>query len=207
MAPKSTKSNGGKVASTGSTKSSIQATIQQSRFHTETLDTSGEIDLKDVTISIGERELISSSHLRLKEGFRYGFVGRRVGSRVCVRTRTNVHHRNGTGKSTLLTTIADKLIPGLGPSLRILLLSQVEDSARATEDGAKGEGPLSVLEHVVRGDKERLAAVEELQGAFRSIALCVLTGLILSSSLLSSHSRSRIEFGPGDPAYCIYAPS
>lgn len=55
---------------------SITATSQQSRFHTETLDTSLEIDLKDVTVSIGERDLIVDSHLRLKDGVRYGLVGR-----------------------------------------------------------------------------------------------------------------------------------
>ncbi|KAJ6539742.1 P-loop containing nucleoside triphosphate hydrolase protein [Mycena capillaripes] len=95
----------------------ITATSQQSRFHTELLLTSLEIDLKGVTIAIGERELISSSHLRLKQGIRYGLVG-----------------RNGSGKSTLLTAIGDKLIPGLNPSIRILLLSQVEDIlTKATE--------------------------------------------------------------------------
>ncbi|KAJ7223921.1 P-loop containing nucleoside triphosphate hydrolase protein [Mycena rebaudengoi] len=122
----------------------IQATSQQSRFHTETLDTTLEIDLKGVTISIGERELISSSHLRLKQGVRYGLVG-----------------RNGSGKSTLLTAIADKLIPGLSQSIRILLLSQVEDSARATD--VSGGASVNVLEHVVKGDKERQAAMEEFE--------------------------------------------
>ncbi|KAJ7724833.1 P-loop containing nucleoside triphosphate hydrolase protein [Mycena metata] len=127
---------------------SIIATSQQSRFHTETLDTTLEIDLKAVTISIGERELISSSHLRLKEGIRYGLIG-----------------RNGSGKSTLFTAISEKLIPGLSPSIRILLLSQVEDSARATE--AQGES-INVLQHVVKGDKERQAAVEELEALTRA---------------------------------------
>lgn len=71
--------------------------------------------------------------------------------------------RNGTGKSTLCTAIADKLIPGLSPSLRILLLSQVEDATRASEDKLDGKG-VSVLEHVVRGDKARESAVEEMEG-------------------------------------------
>ncbi|KAJ7498543.1 P-loop containing nucleoside triphosphate hydrolase protein [Mycena latifolia] len=130
----------------------IGATSQQSRFHTETLDTSLEIDLKGVTISIGENELISSSHLRLKDGIRYGLVG-----------------RNGSGKSTLLTAIADKLIPGLSPSIKILLLSQVEDSARATENLKPGEDSTNVLEHVVKGDKQRQAAVEELEALTKAV--------------------------------------
>ena len=59
-------------------QSKIIATSQQSRFHTETLDTSIEVDLKDVTISIGDRELIVGSRLKLKEGVRYALVGRCV---------------------------------------------------------------------------------------------------------------------------------
>ncbi|KAJ6616249.1 P-loop containing nucleoside triphosphate hydrolase protein [Mycena sp. CBHHK59/15] len=131
-------------AKTTSNAPLIHATSQQSRFHTETLDTTLEIDLKAVTIAIGENELISASHLRLKQGIRYGLVG-----------------RNGSGKSTLLTAIADKLIPGLSPSIRILLLSQVEDSARATD--VLGVSSVNVLEHVVKGDKERQASMEDFQ--------------------------------------------
>ncbi len=57
----------------------IVATSQQSRFHTETLDiASGEIDLKDVTIAVGERELLTDTRLKLKEGIRYALVGRFV---------------------------------------------------------------------------------------------------------------------------------
>ncbi|KAL8277263.1 hypothetical protein RQP46_010332 [Phenoliferia psychrophenolica] len=137
----------------GSTDSGgIVATSQQSRFHAATLDSSLEVDLNDINISIGERDLITSSHLRLKQGVRYGLVG-----------------RNGSGKSTLLTAIADKLIPGLAPSIRILLLSQVEDSTRATSTADGGATKLTVLEHVVRGDKERLAAVEELEALTRAV--------------------------------------
>jgi hypothetical protein len=47
------------------------------RFHTETLDTaSKEVDMKGVGISIGNIDLIVDSHLRLKAGVRYGFLGR-----------------------------------------------------------------------------------------------------------------------------------
>jgi ATPase subunit of ABC transporter with duplicated ATPase domains len=150
-----------KAKATSKNLNPITATSQQSRFHTETLDTTLEIDLKAVTISIGERELISSSHLRLKQGIRYGLVG-----------------RNGSGKSTLLTAIADKLIPGLSPSIRILLLSQVEDSARATD--TPGVESINVLEHVVKGDKERQAAVEELESRYAYIGKYIYTKLSIS---------------------------
>lgn len=64
----------------------------------------------------------------------------------------------------MFEAIDKKLIPGFPTNLRVLLLSQVEDSARAA--AAATEGNLSVLEHVVRGDKERMKAVHEYEGAF-----------------------------------------
>jgi ATP-binding cassette, subfamily F, member 3 len=67
--------------------------------------------------------------------------------------------RNGSGKSTLLKALSDKLIPGLSQSLRILLLSQVDDSARA-----EAHAGLSVLEHTVQGDKRRLQLLELQKG-------------------------------------------
>lgn len=98
-------------------------------------------------------------------------------------------HRNGTGKSTLLKAIAERLIPGLPPSpdamtgsgagmgmgmgggaggMRILLLDQVQDTIR-TEAG-KGQGrddgkEESVLDHVVRGDVARTKALKRYEGA------------------------------------------
>lgn len=55
----------------------IHAVSQQSRFHTETFDSAqGEIDLKGVTISIGDKELIVDSRLKLKPGVRYSLIGR-----------------------------------------------------------------------------------------------------------------------------------
>lgn len=54
----------------------IIAISQQTRFHTETLDTTAEVDLKGVTVSIGDHELVSDSRLKLKDGVRYALVGR-----------------------------------------------------------------------------------------------------------------------------------
>lgn len=63
------------AAAAGDGPPRIECRSQQSRFHADTLD-SVEVDLKDVSISIGERELLSGAHVRLKEGVRYGLVGR-----------------------------------------------------------------------------------------------------------------------------------
>ncbi|KAH8102112.1 P-loop containing nucleoside triphosphate hydrolase protein [Cristinia sonorae] len=126
----------------------IHAISQQSRFHTETLETAqGEVDLKDVTISIGEKELIVDARLKLKAGVRYALVG-----------------RNGTGKSTLLQAVADKLIPGLSKSLGVLLVSQIEDGTQVSESEEE-----TVLQHVVKGDKERMKAMREFEALTRAV--------------------------------------
>jgi ATP-binding cassette subfamily F protein 3 len=63
----------------------IQVTAQQSRFHTEAVDVpaSKEILVKNLTIQIGQKELLSGAELFLKEGGHYVLVG-----------------RNGVGKSS-----------------------------------------------------------------------------------------------------------
>jgi ATP-binding cassette subfamily F protein 3 len=63
----------------------IQVTAQQSRFHTDATDapTSKEILIKDLSISVGERELLNRTELFLKEGGHYVLIG-----------------RNGVGKSS-----------------------------------------------------------------------------------------------------------
>ncbi|KII94954.1 hypothetical protein PLICRDRAFT_660687 [Plicaturopsis crispa FD-325 SS-3] len=153
----------------------ITATSQQSRFHTETLDAGLELDLQGVTISIGEHELITDSRLKLKGGVRYGLIG-----------------RNGSGKSTLLQAIADKLIPGISSSLRILFVSQVMDSARAAtfEDG--NDEDVSVLQHVIGGDKQRLEAVKEFDMLTRAVESTNLgeTQCIVSSLRLAKYQRA-----------------
>lgn len=118
----------------------IQALSQESRFHLDCTDTGSlEIDLKSVTLTLAGRDLISDAHLRLKAGMRYGLVG-----------------RNGTGKSTLLTAIGEKLIPGLPRTLKILFVSQLTNARAAEEDP-----DASVLSVVIRSDAERSRAVDE----------------------------------------------
>ncbi|CAE6512501.1 unnamed protein product [Rhizoctonia solani] len=121
----------------------IVATSQTSRFHVDTLTTlSKEIDLQQVNISIGTRDILVDAHLRLKTGVRYGLVG-----------------RNGQGKSTILKALADKIIPGVPENLRILLVGQVEDaqSLVSSEDKTKS----TVVQVVVRSDLRRETAMWE----------------------------------------------
>lgn len=89
----------------------VVATSQQSRFHTETLEvtTVKDIDLKQVHMAVGDRELLVNAHLRLFSGVHYGLVG-----------------RNGTGKSTLLKSLGYSIMVGLPHSVRILYVDQLE---------------------------------------------------------------------------------
>ena len=118
----------------------ISALSQESRFHLDCTDTGSlEIDLKSVSLTLAGRELLTDAHLRLKAGTHYGLIG-----------------RNGTGKSTLLTAIGEKLIPGLPRTLKVLFVSQMTNARAAEEDpGAK------VLDVVIQSDVERKRAVEE----------------------------------------------
>lgn len=66
--------------------SRIQITAQESRFHTDSDDTptSKDITIKDLSISAGQKELLSRTEVHLVEGGRYVLVG-----------------RNGCGKSSM----------------------------------------------------------------------------------------------------------
>ena len=120
----------------------IHATSQETRFYVDATDSASlEIDLKDVCVSLAGNELLTNAHLRLKSGVHYGLVG-----------------RNGTGKSTLLSAIGERIIPGLPNLVKILLVSQVT-TALAAED----ENAVSVQDVVIRSDAERTRADDELK--------------------------------------------
>ncbi|CAG8599200.1 5832_t:CDS:2, partial [Paraglomus occultum] len=95
------------------TTGEIVAYAQQSRFHTETLETlNKDIDLKDVNITIGIKELLTDARLQLKSGVHYGLIG-----------------RNGVGKSTLFQCLATGAIPGISSSIRILHIAQLSPTS------------------------------------------------------------------------------
>ena len=57
--------------------SQIRATSQQSRFHLASIEAdTTAIDLETVCIATGENEVIVDASLRIKEGVRYGLIGR-----------------------------------------------------------------------------------------------------------------------------------
>ncbi|KAK4049385.1 hypothetical protein OIV83_004118 [Microbotryomycetes sp. JL201] len=146
-------------------KKQIHCTAQQSRFHVDTLDSSHEVDLHDVTISVGagkiERVLLQDAHVRIKNGTKYALVG-----------------RNGTGKSTLLEALNNKMIPGLNSKLKICLLSQIDQLEDVIDSTA------TVLEHVIKGDKAALKAEQRfLNRAVESTDIRETQEILLKLSL------------------------
>ncbi|GLI64779.1 hypothetical protein VaNZ11_008183 [Volvox africanus] len=87
----------------------VEVAVQLSRFHTETIEGSatGDVDIRGLSITVGDRELITDAHLALRRGVRYGLVG-----------------RNGTGKTTLLKACANKSIPGLTRDMKVMYVQQ-----------------------------------------------------------------------------------
>ncbi|KAB8259112.1 P-loop containing nucleoside triphosphate hydrolase protein [Aspergillus pseudonomiae] len=153
-------------------KSSILATCKQTRFHLLDDRPTQEIDVEGLTIAVHSsrdtpegpskstlkgkskskpdtRELISDAHLRLKAGVHYGLIG-----------------RNGTGKSTLLRAMADKLVPGIPHSTRIAILQQTETASEADlKDFAAEEAEnknKTVLQYVLSSDHSRSELVHKM---------------------------------------------
>ncbi|KZT59674.1 hypothetical protein CALCODRAFT_493400 [Calocera cornea HHB12733] len=129
----------------------IICTSPQSRFHTDTLATSNEIDLKGVNISIGRNDLLVDCHLRLKSGVRYGLLG-----------------RNGTGKSTLFTALREDLIPGLPSNVRVVLVSQtLADSFGEEGDAEKNNKAMDRVRTKALKQFEVLSAAVESHSTTR----------------------------------------
>ncbi|KAI5379689.1 hypothetical protein J4E82_001729 [Alternaria postmessia] len=124
----------------------ITVTAQQSRYALDAVDApaSKEILIKDLSITVANRELLSRTTLHLVEARHYVMVG-----------------RNGTGKSTILKAIADGLVPGIPWSTRILLLGQTREDSMEDGIDALGLESETVLQHVVRSDRVRERYVRE----------------------------------------------
>lgn len=116
----------------------IVAISQQSRFHTETIESSNrEIDLSGVQISVNQLDLLVDAHLKLKPLVKYGLIG-----------------QNGVGKSILMRCLADNLLVGLPQNINILHISQLEDFDETT----------TVVEEILSADKKAAIAVREYEG-------------------------------------------
>jgi len=129
-----------KADSSSAPEGTIVVTAQQSRFHEIDDPASKDIDVNDLTISIGQRVIVQNTRLVLKTGLRYVFVG-----------------RNGLGKSTVLKALAERKMPGVPPNLRVLLLDQtlIEERRKEYDQPEQAAQSVSVLEHVASSDKRR----------------------------------------------------
>ncbi|KAI9474013.1 MAG: P-loop containing nucleoside triphosphate hydrolase protein [Benjaminiella poitrasii] len=126
----------------------IIAISQQSRFHTETLETSSkDIDLHGVQISVSSNngrepiDLLVDAHLKLKPFTRYGLIG-----------------QNGVGKSILMRCLAENILVGLPQNLNILHISQLEDFDDST----------TVVQEVLNADKKATIIIREYE-ALRAV--------------------------------------
>ncbi|QKX62157.1 uncharacterized protein TRUGW13939_09314 [Talaromyces rugulosus] len=167
----------------------IIATCKQTRFHLLDDRPSQEVDIQGLNIVVRSShqasdtnttdkkpkasksksksdglELISNADLRLKAGVHYGLVG-----------------RNGTGKSTILRAMAEKLIPGISYLTRIAILQQtdaeikdedpsgISDTTRdklSISDSDKGK---TVLEQVMACDDLRNETKRKVDILSRSV--------------------------------------
>jgi ATP-binding cassette subfamily F protein 3 len=100
--------------------------------------------VKDLSISVSNRELLSRTTLHLVEARHYVLVG-----------------RNGTGKSTLLKAIGDGLVPGIPWSIRVLLLGQTRDVNLNNDLEISGLEDETVIQYVIRSDRVRESYIRE----------------------------------------------
>ncbi|KAF4977468.1 hypothetical protein FZEAL_6032 [Fusarium zealandicum] len=145
----------------------ILCSSKQTRFQSSN---NRELDIEGVNITVtsGDKptgkgkgkakaegiEILAGAKLRLKEGQRYALVG-----------------RNGTGKSTLLKAIAERLIPGVPEETRIALLQQsklVDENPEAKLETTDGEG-VSVLEQVIEKATAKQAVENDIKDLSESV--------------------------------------
>jgi ATP-binding cassette subfamily F protein 3 len=170
MAPKSNSK-----ASKSTQHDGLQVTAQQSRYHTDMLaleaPTTKEILVKDLSITLGDKEILARTELFLKENGKYVLVG-----------------RNGVGKSTLLKAIADGHIPGIPWGLRILLLGQTRELTLEEKVGGLAVQDETVLRHVLRSDRVRERYLHEA-----SILSTGLESQNDSTEAVKSHRQIKFE--------------
>ncbi|KAH6895558.1 P-loop containing nucleoside triphosphate hydrolase protein [Thelonectria olida] len=140
----------------------ILCTSKQTRFHIESPNYRElELDGVSITVTSGANaagtgtppktakakskaksegvEILSGAKLKLKEGQRYALIG-----------------RNGTGKSTLLKAIAEKLIPGIPEGTRIAILQQ----SRLVSDSSDGPSSTTLDEVIERATAKQTVEQE-----------------------------------------------
>lgn len=150
----------------------IVVTAQQSRFHELDDPALTDIDINNLTLVVGKREILQSTRLVLKAGIHYVFVG-----------------RNGLGKSTVLKALAERYMPGIAPNLRMLLLDQTMVEKSQKDSLTEGKQSASVLENVVASDRLRQRLLDDSA----SLSAVLQTTQTDSEKVVSVHRRLQLE--------------
>jgi ATP-binding cassette subfamily F protein 3 len=109
-------------------------------------------------------------------------------------------------RTALLKAISDKIIPGIPDNLRILLVSQVDDtddiplfSLQSEDEGAFRSSGITITERVVKSDRRRERAMAEQRGShptcrppFATFTNCPPYAALLKAHEASSSSASAI---------------
>ncbi|TWU76593.1 hypothetical protein ED733_008054 [Metarhizium rileyi] len=152
------------------TATTILCTAKQTRFHIDSPNYR-ELDVQGLHILVtsGDKgsstakakskrsdglEILSNAKLLLKEGQLYALVG-----------------RNGTGKSTLLSAIADKLIPGIPEGTRVAILQQskLTEGVGDEKSGVSQKPEASVLREVIDRATSRDTIEQEIKALSDSV--------------------------------------
>jgi len=154
--------------------SKIVVTAQQSRFHEIDDPASKDIEINDLSITVGKREILQHTRLVLKSGLRYVFLG-----------------RNGMGKSTVLKALAERRVPGIATNLRMLLLDQtmIENAQKENSILAEAGKGRTVLEDVAASDRVRQRLLDDSA----SLSSVLQDGSGDTSNIVQVHRRLKLQ--------------
>jgi len=152
----------------------VVVTAQQSRFHEVDDPAAKDIEINDLSITVGKREILQHARLVLKAGLRYVFVG-----------------RNGLGKSTVLKALAERKIPGIATNVRMLLLDQtmIENAQKENAILVDSCKDMSVLENVVASDRLRQRLLDDVA----SLSTALQDGQDGSANTVLVYRRLKLE--------------
>lgn len=112
--------------------------------------------MKDLSITVGGRDLLSHATFILHDSVHYVLVG-----------------RNGSGKTTLLKAFAENRIPGIKWNLNVLLLGQTQ-LADELDYSSTDRGQKTVVQYVTQSDAQRERLLWEVEGAFNLKLMCAV---------------------------------
>jgi ATP-binding cassette, subfamily F, member 3 len=115
---------------------------------------SGQIVVKDLGISLGQREILSHAQFQLQVGKHYVLVGRNGIGKSSSSVHKSSLRMSYWHLAALLQAIATDQIPSIPQSLRVLLLGQTQSNLEEDFEKLNLQN-VTVLEHVIRSDKKR----------------------------------------------------